>query len=99
MLVLGIILVVVSVLFLVAALTGGSNEPASFDLGIFDVETSTLGIFLIGAVTVLLFAMGLELIRSGLRRTARQRRDKKDLNRLTKEQETRSHPSSQSGPE
>ncbi len=101
MLALGFVLVVISTVFLVAALAGGSDDPAGFDLGIFDVETDTRGVFLLGAATVLLFVMGLELIRSGVRRTNRVRKDKKQLNRLTQERETHDPDRSQqsAGPE
>ena len=82
MLVLGLILIVVSALALIAALVGGSNDPATFDLGLFNVQTNTLGVFLIGAATVLLFVMGLELTRSGVRRANRRRKEKKEYHRL-----------------
>lgn len=79
MLVLGLVLVVIAAVALVAAFAGGSNDPATFDLGIFDVETNTLGVFLLGAATVLLLVIGLGLIRSGVRRSNRRRKDKKQL--------------------
>ena len=91
MLVLGLVLVVISAVFLVAVLTGGSNDPATFDLGLFNVDTSTLGVSLLGAATVLLFVMGLELIRSGVRRTNRARKDKKELHRRAEQHEADSH--------
>ena len=77
MLVLGLILVLVATGALVAALVGGSNDPAQFDLGLFDVQTNTLGVFLIGAATVLLLVLGLELIRAGLRRASRRRQGRR----------------------
>lgn len=83
MVVLGLLLIAVSALALVAALTGGSNDPATFDLGIFDIQTNTLGVFLIGAATVLVFVTGLVLTRSGVRRAGRHRVEKKELNRLS----------------
>lgn len=90
MLVLGLILVLVATGALVAALVGGSNDPAQFDLGLFDVQTNTLGVFLIGAATVLLLVLGLELIRAGLRRASRRRQERKQLKRLeAREAETR----------
>jgi hypothetical protein len=89
MLVLGLILILFSAAALVAAMVGGSNNPANFDLGIFNIETNTLGVFLLGAATVLLFVMGLELTRSGVRRATKRRRDAKQLGRRTDELETR----------
>jgi uncharacterized membrane protein len=83
MLALGLILIVISAIALLAALAGGSNDPAKFDLGIFDVQTNTMGVFLIGAATVLLFVMGLELTRSGVRRANRRRKEQKEYRRLS----------------
>ncbi|HET6625040.1 MAG TPA: hypothetical protein VFG63_01505 [Nocardioidaceae bacterium] len=83
MLVLGLILILLSAVALIAAVAGGSNDPANFDLGIFDVQTNTMGVFLIGAGTVLLFVMGLELTRSGLRRANRRRKEQKEYTRLS----------------
>lgn len=82
MLALGIILVLLAVGAFLAALVGGSDERAFFDLGVFSVETNTLGVFLIGAATVLLLVVGLELVRVGARRANRHRREKKELGRL-----------------
>jgi hypothetical protein len=83
MLALGLILIVISAIALLAALAGGSNDPAKFDLGIFEVQTNTMGVFLIGAATVLLFVMGLELTRSGVRRANRRRKEQKEYQRLS----------------
>lgn len=77
MTVVGVLLILVAVLLLVAVLFGGSGQEVTLDLGLFDVTTSTLGVFLIGAATVLVFVSGLELLRSGLRRTIRKRRELK----------------------
>lgn len=83
MLVLGLVLILVSAIVLVAALAGGSNDPATFDLGLFDVQTNTLGVFLLGSATVLLLVMGLELTRSGVRRANRRRKEQKKFQRLS----------------
>lgn len=87
MLVVGLILVVVAALILVGALVGSTDSPVVFDLGILDVETDTIGAYLLGAVTVLLFVVGLELIRQGARRARKRRRDTKELNRLSEKLE------------
>ena len=99
MLALGLVLVVISSVTLVAALAGGSNDPATFDLGIFNVETNTLGVFLLGAATVLLFVTGLELLRSGVRRTNRQRKDKKELQRANEQRGADAYREPTTGPE
>ncbi len=83
MLVLGLILILVAAAALIAALVGGSSDSATFDLGIIDVETTSLGVFLIGAATVLLFVMGLELARSGVRRANRRRKEQKQYQKLS----------------
>lgn len=83
MLVVGLILIVIAAVLLVAALAGGLNDPATFELGILRLDTDTLGVFLLGAATVLIFVMGLELVRSGVRRANRRRKEKKELNRLS----------------
>jgi len=82
MLALGIILVLLAGGVIVAALFGGAGQTASFDLGVVDVETNTLGVFLLGAGTLLLLVIGLGLIRSGLARARRRRQERKELNRL-----------------
>jgi hypothetical protein len=89
MLVLGIILVLVASLALIAALTGGSTQDVVFSLGIIEVTTTPMIVFLIGAATVLVFVMGLELIRSGLRRASKRRKERKELNRLSQQLEAR----------
>ncbi len=89
MLVLGIILLLIAAALLVAALFGGSStgEPTGFDLGAINVETNTLSVFLVGAVTVALVVAGLALISAGLRRARRRRQEKKELHRLTRKVE------------
>jgi len=83
MLVLGLILIVVAGLALVAALTGGSNDSANFDLGVVNVETTTLGVFLIGAATLLTLVLGIGLTLSGTRRANRRRKQKKEYHQLS----------------
>jgi uncharacterized membrane protein len=104
MLVLGLILILVSAAALIAALVGGSNDSATFDLGIVDVETTSLGVFLVGGATVLLFVMGLELARSGVRRANRRRKEQKEYQRLSEQygdrpNDDRKTPQSTSDPE
>lgn len=89
MFVLGIILLLVAVGVLVAVLSGGSNQPATFDLGLVAIQTNTLGVFLLGAATVLLLVVGLMLLVAGIRRGRRRRQERKKLNRLTEQLETR----------
>ena len=83
MLVLGLILVLISVVVLIAALVGGSSDTVAFDLGVGTFGTTAMTVFLLGAATVLVFVMGLELTRSGIRRESRRRKEKKELHRLS----------------
>ncbi len=85
MLALGLVLLVLAAIAVTAALLGGSNDRATFDLGIFDVETNTLGVFLVGVTTALLLVVGLELVRSGIRRSNRRRREHRELSTLAEE--------------
>ena len=84
MLVLGIILVLLAAGAILAALVAAPAQTATFDLGAFSLEMNTVGVFFAGAGAVVLLAIGLELIRSGLRRANQRRKEKKELNRLSK---------------
>jgi uncharacterized membrane-anchored protein len=84
MLVLGIILLLVVLGVSLGVLVGGGGQP-SVDLGGLNVTTTTAGIFLTGAVAVVLLLLALWLIQRGTRRANRQRRDRKELHRLTRE--------------
>lgn len=89
MLALGIILILLATGAVVAALFGASPETSTFDLGVFSLEMDTLGVFFFGAGTVVLLAIGLWLVRAGLRRASRRRQEKKELNRLAQKLEER----------
>ena len=95
MLVLGVILVILSVAALVTALVGGSDESVSFDLALVQGQISATGVFLLGALTLLLFVIGLELIRSGTRRARRRRKEHKELDHLS--ERLQSHEATQRG--
>ena len=84
MLALGIILILLSAGALVVVLTSGANEQATLFSG--NVELPTFVIFLAGAATLLIFIMGLELLRSGIRRANRNRKDSRRLKKLEREQ-------------
>jgi hypothetical protein len=79
MLALGIILILVSAGSLVAVLANGTGDKAV----IFgNVTMPTLVVFLAGAAALLVFIMGLELVRSGIRRAHSNRKTKKKLRKL-----------------
>ena len=88
MLVLGIILILIAAGVLVAMLVSGTTGPQAT---MFDghLHASALVFFLIGAATLLVFIMGLELIRSGLRRANRNRKNNKRLRRLERREAAR----------
>ncbi len=87
MLVLGLILILVSAGSLVAVLASGTDDKAVL---FGNVTMPTLVVFLLGAAALLIFIMGLELVRSGVRRANENRKTKKKLRTLEKREATRS---------
>ena len=87
MLVLGLILILLSAGSLVAVLSSGTDDHARLFGGAIDV--STMVVFLAGAAALLVFIMGLELVRSGVRRANTNRKTKKKLRKLEKREEQR----------
>jgi hypothetical protein len=86
MLALGIILILVSAGSLVAVLANGTGDEAV----IFgNVTMPTLVVFLAGAAALLIFIMGLELVRSGIRRAHTNRKTKKKLRKLEEREDQR----------
>lgn len=83
MLALGMVLVLVAVLALVSALAGGSDESVSFEIAFVEGQISATGVFLLGALTLLLLVAGLVLVRIGLRRATRHRKNARELERLS----------------
>ena len=90
MIVLGVLMVAVAVLVILAAVTRAGNDEAVLNLGVIDVNTTALGIFLAGAVTLLILVLGLWLIASGLRRARQKRSEVKRLRREAEESNQRS---------
>jgi len=82
MLALGLILVAIAAGALVAVLASGTDDQAN--LFGSTLEMPTLVVFLAGAATLLVFIVGLELARTGVRRANRTRRDRKRLRDLEK---------------
>jgi uncharacterized integral membrane protein len=87
MLVLGLILILLSAGSLVAVIASGTDDHALMYGG--SLELPTLVVFLAGAVAMLLFLLGLELVRSGIRRANEHRRNKKRLRKLERREELR----------
>jgi membrane protein implicated in regulation of membrane protease activity len=86
MLVLGLILLLLAAGLLIGFLSSGTQQ-VTFDSGVLDVTVSTLTIYLLGALTLLLIVAGLALMRSGTRRAHQRRKEHKELNRLSKKVE------------
>ena len=83
MFVLGLVLILLSAGALVAVLASGTDDRSALYGG--TVELPTLIIFLAGAAALLLFIMGLELVRSGIKRANTNRKNSKRLRKLEKE--------------
>ncbi len=86
MLVLGILLILVAIGLFFGVALGGADDTARFEVGVLNAQLSTLAVFLVGAITLLLLLLGLALLRGGLTRARTRRRDKHELTRLKKEQ-------------
>ena len=87
MFVLGLILILLSAGALVAVLASGTDDQAAMYGG--SIELPTLVLFLAGAAALLLFIMGLELVRSGVKRANQNRLNKKRLRKLEKREDAR----------
>ncbi len=82
---LGVILLGLSSLVFVVALIAGANDAATLGIGAVDIPLNVTGAFLLGAATVVVFVMGLELFRSGTKKGIQHRKEKKRLTKLEKE--------------
>ena len=87
MFVLGLILILLSAGALVAVLASGTDDQAAMYGG--SVNLPTLVVFLAGAAALLLFIMGLELVRSGLKRANQNRKNTRRLRKLERREEAR----------
>lgn len=89
MLTLGVILLLVAIVTIVAVAAGASEEPVVVELGWVSVDVEPLVLFLVGGATVLLLVVGVELIRGGVARANRRRKERKELIRRAEELEAR----------
>ena len=92
MLVLGLILILLSAGTVIGVLASGTDDKAV--LYGDTLHMPTLVVFLAGAATLLVFIMGLELVRSGIRRANESRKTKKRLRTLEAREEQRTEPGS-----
>jgi len=99
MFVLGLIMILLSAGALVAVLATGTDDKAVV-IGLHGVPT--LVVFLAGAAALLLFIMGLELVRSGVKRANQNRKNNRRLRRLEKQdaqrRDTDATPAGTTGP-
>jgi hypothetical protein len=87
MFVLGLLLILLSAGAAVAVLGSGTDEQAVLFDG--SLEMPTLVVFLAGVVALLLFGLGLELVRGGVKRANRNRRTAKKLRKLERREHER----------
>lgn len=91
MIVLGMVLVLVGIVVVLAAIFAGSAAPATLELGFLSIDTSVLGVFLVGAATLLVLVAGLELVRTGARRSYARRKELREARRMVRRRERRDH--------
>ena len=87
MLVLGLVLILFAAGSFVAVLASGTDDKAVLYGG--SVEMPTLVVFLAGALALLIVVLGVELVRSGIRRANQNRQTKKRLRKLEQREQLR----------
>lgn len=87
MLVLGLILVLLAAGVVISVVLSGTDDHAALYGG--SVHVPTLVVFLVGAGTLLVLLAGLQLMRIGMRRATRNRKNSKRLRSLEKREEAR----------
>ena len=78
MVVLGLLILLLAVIAVVAFVARG-GDPASIDLEAFTIRTSVTGVFMAGALTLLVGVLGVMALLAGLRRSRRRRTEMRDL--------------------
>jgi uncharacterized protein HemY len=86
MVIIGLLLIALAVVFAASVLTG-SNPSLRLDLHAFKVDTSLTGVYLSGIATLVVAAIGLWLLRSGLRKSRKRRSEVKQLRRTARASE------------
>jgi hypothetical protein len=77
-----LIVLIVAVLIVIAALFGG-GDATTLDLGAFNLNGSASLVFFLGMGTLLLFVLSLGMFRSGAKRAAARRADRKKVSELS----------------
>ncbi len=78
MVILGVLILLVCAVIVVATLARG-DQPTSIDLEWFEIDSSVAGVFLSGALTLLLGVVGILVLVAGLQRSRRRRANIKEL--------------------
>ncbi len=78
MVVVGVLILLVFAVIVIATIARG-DDPTQIDLGWFLLRSNVAGVFLAGALTLLLGVVGLLALLSGLRRSRRRRAGVKEL--------------------
>jgi hypothetical protein len=91
MIVIGLLLVVLAALVAVAMFLADAAPNVELALGPVGVDIPPSGVFMLGVATVLVLLAGLVLLRTGLRRWRRQRREIKEARAVVAEQDRRGY--------
>ncbi len=78
MAIVGLLILLIVAIIVIATLARG-NDPTSIDLGWFVIRTNFTGVFVAGALTLLLGVLGVMVLLSGLRRSRRRRAEMHEL--------------------
>ena len=82
MFVAALIVLIVAVLLVIAALFGG-GDATTIDMGSFNINGPASMVFFVGMGTLLLFVLALLMFRSGAKRAAARRADRKRVSELS----------------
>lgn len=90
MFVLGLILILLAGLLILAAVMGGADDAASFDIGSLELTGLNIAVvFLTGALTLLVLVIGLGCLRVAARRSRARRQGAKELQKVSAKLEQR----------
>ena len=78
MVIVGLLILLVVAAIVIATIARG-GDPTSIDLGAFVIRTNFTGVFVAGALTLLLGVLGVMVLLSGLRRSRRRRAEMHEL--------------------
>ena len=86
MLILGLLLIVVAAVVFGYMFFGTSDlEPLDIDLGVFTVQLTPLHLYLLGAATLVILALGLVSLAAGMRASRRRRHEVKELRKAVRD--------------